>query len=204
MKKNNDYNSSWDLKRIKLATHSKCGFWFDTLYDFNTINDLIQRDKFERDKMTSYFGEKPIEMIDLDPDIWEEIVDTLEPARKFIYETYLEHKVSEFESHFLSINWAISTLNKFRNKFFKSIVTKIQNDDEGDYYDRTQYDRAALQKAINILIARLKAMAVQEKYKWSKQAAAGHLSYFRKQASWDIARELAEDTSAIIHTKLML
>ena len=203
MKKDNDYNTSWNLKRIKLATHSKCGFWFDTLYDFNTINDIILKDKIEHDKLNSYWGGKPIEMIDLDPDIWEEIVNTIESARKFIYETCLEHKVSEFESHFLSINWAISTLKKFRNKFFKSLATKIQSDHQGDY-DRTQYDRAALQRAINILIARLNAMAIQEKYKWSKQAADGQLSYFRKQASWDIARELAEDTSAIIHTKLML
>lgn len=194
------FNPKWNMKRVKIATVARAGVWIDKVYNYNLINDQFLLIKQRRENSWAMWNNNQNEMTDLDPDVWDEIVNTLEPARQFVYDTCREFGVSEFESHFLSINWTINTIKKFRNKFFKAIA------DEKEFreYDRTQYDRTALKEAINILLTYFRLMAIDENYIWSKEAVNGHLSQFKKEASWDIARELAEDTSAILHTKLML
>lgn len=195
------YSPGWDIKRVKLATISFCGYWIDEVYNYNSINNAYSNIKQIR-KSQGYYNKDLKELPVFDPYMWEEFVETLESGRKFIEKACIDEGINEVESHFLSIKWTINTVTKFRNKFFKSINNET---DEFGLIDRKNYDNTALKEVVNILITRLKKIEMPEDYIWSKEVATnGQLSQFKKEASWEIARELAEDTGVILHAKLML
>ena len=194
------YSPGWTLKRVKLATRALHGYTIDGIYDYETLNQYYEQNREVRNHYR--FVEDHREMTDFDEAMWDEFVSTFEEARQFIEQTCKDEGVNEVESYFLSIKWSVSTLKKFRNKLFKNIVGNAKNSYGG--LDRTEYDQLALKEVLNMLIKRFENISMPKEHRWSKEASNGELSQFRKEASWDIARELAEDTGVILHAKLTL
>ncbi len=193
------FQPNWNMKRVKMATKANCGYWIDDVYDYQNISDQsIRRQKAYLLNRFTPHTRTEIESMSfqiLDEDLWDEFTEIIESSRKIIFETCKEYGVIETEAHFLTIKCVYNMLTKFRTKFF---VTMGGKENSGDYH------KTALKQAVNILIDRFARMAVTKDYMFSKEAADGKLSYFLKQASWDIARELAEDTTIIFHTKITL
>lgn len=194
------FQSNWNMKRVKMATKANCGYWIDDVYDYQNISDqcLMKQKGYQAwlGKMGNLSTAQPPDSIQiLDEDLWNEFTKIVESARKFIFDTCKEYGVNEQEAHFLTIKCVYNMLTKFRNKFFTAMGGKENPSD---------YHKTALKQAVNILIERFARMSVTKDYMFSKEAADGKLSYFLKQASWDIARELAEDTTIIFHTKITL
>jgi len=194
------FQSNWNMKRIKMATKANCGYWIDDVYDYQGIADHCLRRQRSGQLYQVKIGalkrtEFPTSFQNLDEDLWNEFTEIIESARKFIFDTCKEYGVKETEAHFLTIKCVYNMLTKFRTKFFNAMGAKENPDD---------YRKTALREAVNILIDRFARMTVTKDYMYSKEAADGKLSYFLKQASWDIARELAEDTTIIFHTKITL
>ena len=195
-----EFKSSWNLKRVKMATKANCGYWIDDVYDYQNISDqcLMKQKGYQTwlVKMGNLpTAQAPDSIQTLDEDLWNEFTEIIESSRKIIFETCKEYGVIETEAHFLTIKCVYNMLTKFRTKFFVTM---------GGKENPTEYHRTALKQAVNILIDRFARMTATKDYMFSKEAADGKLSYFLKQASWDIARELAEDTTIIFHTKITL
>ncbi|MBC8342499.1 MAG: hypothetical protein H8E61_00785 [Bacteroidetes bacterium] len=172
----------WTLRLIDYFTHEKMGFTIAELYDYNTIKGVCER------KLTKEGNEST-----LDEYMWEEITKYIEEARVLVYDTYRENDVNECESYFLSLKFLWSTLRKFRSKFFREVDS------------RDEYDQMPLKIAINHLMhVRLQNIMADKKYKYSAKAADGKLGEFRKNAAWETARYLAEDTGTIFHAKVTL
>lgn len=194
------FQPNWSMKRVKMATKVNCGYWLDDVYDYNNIfNQCIQRQKGGQQYQVKLGVLKSVQSPDLfqelDEELWNEFTKIVETARKFIFDTCREYGVIETEAHFLTVKCVYTMLTKFRTKFFIAM---------GGKEDSTDYHKTVLKEAINILINRFARMTATKDYMFSKEAADGKLSYFLKQASWDIARELAEDTTIIFHTKITL
>ncbi|KKL92900.1 hypothetical protein LCGC14_1880120, partial [marine sediment metagenome] len=194
------FQSGWSMKRVKMATKANCGYWLDDVYDYKDISDQSIR----KQKATQHYqvgigalkiSPSPDSFQTLDEDLWNEFTEIIETARKFIFDTCRECGVVETEAHFLTIKCVYNMLTKFRIKFF---VTMGGKENSGDYH------KTVLKQAVNILVERFARMAATKDYMFSKEAADGKLSYFLKQASWDIARELAEDTTIMFHAKITL
>lgn len=201
------FQLNWNMKRVKMATKANCGYWLDDVYDYKNISDqCLRRQQSKQKSQIGLLGvasipgtPKIIQSSDsfqiLDEDLWNEFTEIIETARKFIFDTCIECGVNETEAHFLTVKCVYNTLTKFRTKFFVAM---------GGKEDSSNYHKTTLKEAVNILTDRFARMTVTNDYMFSKEAAAGKLSYFLKQASWDIARELAEDTTIIFHTKITL
>jgi len=194
------FQPNWSMKRVKLATKASCGYWLNDVYDYNNISDqcLLKQRAYQQYLVTMGnlgVARSPEPSQVLDEDLWNEFTEIVESARKFIFDTCKEYGVNEPEAHFLTIKCVYNMLTKFRTKFFTAMGGKENPND---------YHKTALKQAVNILIVRFARMSVAKEYMFSVEAADGKLSYFLKQASWDIARELAEDTTIIFHTKITL
>jgi len=195
------FQPEWNMKRVKLATKANCGYWLNDVYDYKNIFDqCLMKQKGYQNWLVKMGGQattdqSPDSIQALDEDLWNEFTEIIETARKFIFDTCKDYGVIETEAHFLTIKCVYNMLTKFRTKFFTAMGGK-----ENPY----DYHKTALKQAVNILIDRFARMSVAKEYMFSVEAADGKLSYFLKQASWDIARELAEDTTIIFHTKITL
>lgn len=190
------FRQGWGMKRVKMATKANCGYWLDDVYDYKNISDQTLMKQKGYNKWLVGVTQQPTELTqELDEDLWNDFTAIIETSRKFIFETCKEYGVKETEAHFLTIKCVYNVLTKFRTKFFAAMGGKENPHD---------YHSTALKQAVNILINRFARMTVDKDYMFSKEAADGKLSYFLKQASWDIARELAEDTTIIFHTKITL
>lgn len=194
------FQPNWSMKRVKMATKANCGYWLDGVYDYKDISDQCIRKQQTMQQYQVKLGvlksvQSPDSFQELDEDLWNEFTEIVESAREFIFDTCKEYGVIETEAHFLTIKCVYNMLTKFRTKFFTAMGGKENPSD---------YHKTALKAAVNILVERFARMTVTKDYMFSKEAADGKLSYFLKQASWDIARELAEDTTIIFHTKITL
>lgn len=191
------FQPNWSMKRVKMATKANCGYWLDDVYDYKDISDRCERRQKANRVRIVYGGSPPSHESSqiLDEDLWNEFTEIIEKSRKFIFDTCKEYGVIETEAHFLTIKCVYNMLTKFRTKFFNAMGGKENSSD---------YHKTALKAAVNILVDRFARMTVTKDYMFSKEAADGKLSYFLKQASWDIARELADDTTIIFHTKITL
>lgn len=195
------FQPNWSMKRVRMATKANCGYWLDDVYAYKDISDqCVRRQKAAQRYQGGIIGalvtpQSSDPLQDLDEDLWNEFTEIIETARKFIFDTCEEYGVVETEAHFLTIKCVYNMLTKFRTKFFTAMGGKENPND---------YHKTVLKQAVNILIERFARMAVTKDYMYSKEAADGKLSYFLKQASWDIARELAEDTTIIFHIKITL
>ena len=194
------FQPNWSMKKVKLATKANCGYWLDDVYDYKDISDqCVRKQKMMQQYQVQTGALKSLPSSNmfqsLDEDLWNEFTEIIETARKFIFDTCKEYGVIKTEAHFLTIKCVYNMLTKFRTKFFVKMGGKENPND---------YHSSALKAAVNILIDRFARMTVTKDYMFSKEAADGKLSYFLKQVSWDIARELAEDTTIIFHTKITL
>ncbi len=194
------FQPNWSMKRVKMATKANCGYWLDDVYDYKDISVQCERRQKGGQQYQVKLGvlkavQSSSSFQELDEDLWSEFTEIIETAREFIFDTCKEYGVIETEAHFLTIKCVYNMLTKFRTKFFNAMGGKENPSD---------YHKTALKAAVNILVDRFARMTVTKDYMFSKEAADGKLSYFLKQASWDIARELADDTTIIFHTKITL
>ena len=186
------FREGWGMKKVRLFTKVKCGYWFDNVYDFDEISmrvrHLLQNKAYQPGKPTK-------EVQELDPFLWEEFTGKIEKARQFAYDTFREYGVNEPESHFLSIKFARRIISEFRLQLFIQF---------GGKETKKEFENTALRNAINMLDGRFMMMSVYDQYLFSKLAASPELADFRKAAALETAREIIEETGAILHAKLTM
>ena len=176
----------WKVGIISSMTQEKFGYCIDNLYIYDIFNNKCKRDLARIDDKDVVDEEV------LDRYMWESLTEYVEESRVLVYETYLENGVNECESYFLSLKFLWSTLKKLRNKLFSELD------------NREDYDRTPLKISVNFLIRRIERIMAKDEYRFSKEAANGRLSQFKKEASWEVLRYLVEDAGIIFHAKLTL
>jgi len=184
------YKKGWTLKKVHSFTYLHNDYNIKTIYNYNDIY-LIVKDKTREYNLFN----NEIKFQKLDEYIWEEWTKLLEKSRVFFVDSLIEYGINEIEAYFLSINFCISTISKFRLQMFIEF---------GGQQQKATYNKTAFRNAINTLYHRFKNIAVYDKYIWSVEAVDERITSFREAFAIETAKLLAEETGAIIHTKLTL
>jgi hypothetical protein len=181
-------NPCWSLGFIHSYTFQRFRYCLDDLYDYNKYNNKC----INTLASINMIGEDEIDKHPLNEHVWENLSVYIEESRQIVFDTYIENGVNECESYFLSLKFLWSTLKKTRNRLFKELD------------NREEYDRMPLKISINYLISRINRIMSNPDYTFSKEAASGKLSQFKKDATWVVYNHLVDEMGIIFYAKITM
>lgn len=195
-------DNTWTIKRYRTVCKAQNnGLWINNVYDYNTMMNYVSSKQINKIdfpilniNLSINDTEKDIPT-DVDEFLWSEISRILEDSRQFIEKSCRQYGINELESLLLSLKFCWSVIKKFRNMLWRGLHADTNMND---------YVNSPLREALTYLITRFEMMMPSEDYIFSKNAVDEKLSSFRKEAAFETASMLEEETGAILHAKLML